>query len=39
MTQNTEKNRKIILAERPFGVPDEKHTTPGNFRKTNSGCW
>ena len=23
MTQNTEKNRKIILAERPFGVPDE----------------
>jgi len=23
MTQNSEKNRKIILAERPFGAPDE----------------
>ena len=23
MAQNTEKNRKIILAERPFGAPDK----------------
>ena len=25
MAQNTEKNRKIILAERPFGAPDKTH--------------